>query len=68
MMFQLGKFAYTAIQDVGAYVLEVPYAKKQQTTNRNDDPTGYNQDRIIMVVVLPKKGQSLFETIDKINQ
>lgn len=68
MMFQLGTFAYTAVQDIGAYILELPYGARQQTTNRNDDPTGYNLDRIVMIVVLPKKGQPLFETINNINK
>jgi hypothetical protein len=67
MMFQLGTFTYTAIHDIGAYILELPYGARPQTVNRNDDPTGYNADRIVMIVVLPKKGQNLTDTLNKIN-
>lgn len=68
MMFNRGPFAYTAIQDIGAYILELPYASKSQTSNRNDDPSNFNSDRISMIVVLPKRGLELFATIDNINK
>lgn len=68
MMFQRGPFAYTAIQDIGAYILELPYASKSQTSNRNDDSASNTSDRISMIVVLPKRGLELFETIDNINK
>lgn len=75
MMFQRGNFAYTAIQDIGAYILELPYAPAKSSNNRNSgggansDPSSVAyEDRISMIVVLPKKGQELFVTIDKVNQ
>lgn len=68
MMFNRGPFAYTAIQDIGAYFLELPYASKSSTNNRNDDPSTYNSDRVSMIVALPKRGLELFETIDNINK
>ncbi len=59
-MFNRGPFAYTAIQDIGAYILELPYA--QVKANNVVD------DRISMIVLLPKKGQDLFNTIDLVNR
>jgi serine protease inhibitor len=72
MMFQRGNFAYTAIQEIGAYILELPYATSQSSVNRNSggnsDPSSIvYEDRVSMIVVLPKKGQEIFTTIDKVN-
>lgn len=70
MMFQRGNFAYTAIQDLGAYVLELPYAPvKANRFGSNSDPNIVQyDDRNSMIIVLPKKGQELFVTIDNINK
>lgn len=74
MMFQRGVFAYTAIQDIGAYILELPYGSGQKSGNRNsgtgnsDPNSDVFEDRVSMIVVLPKKGQQLYETIDNVNK
>lgn len=69
MMFNRGPFAYTAIQDIGAYILELPYASiSQQTTNKNDESSTYYLDRIAMIVLLPKRGLELFQLIDNVNK
>lgn len=70
MMFQRGPFAYTAIQDIGAYFLELPYGAGQTTHTRNNANSQPSADDkgISMIVALPKRGQELYETIDKINK
>jgi serine protease inhibitor len=72
MMFQRGNFAYTAIQDIGAYILELPYAAKSSNNRNsggNSDPSSIvYEDRVSMIVVQPKKGQEIYTTIDNINK
>lgn len=62
MMFQRGPFAYTANQNLGCYLLELPYGPDPLNKNENGD------DRISMIVVLPKRGLPLVEAIDNVNK
>lgn len=53
MMFQRGVFSYTGIADLDAHVLELPYGK---------------EDRLSMVILLPRKGVLLRSVIDRLPQ
>lgn len=46
MMFQRGAFPYTAIADLEAHILELPYGKSNRTS---------------MIIMLPRKGISWFK-------
>jgi serine protease inhibitor len=63
MMFQRGSFPYVALQEIGSYVVELPYG----TRNRNVNDESGIEDRISMIVILPKKGLSLIDAIDNVN-
>lgn len=67
MMFQRGPFAYAANQNLGCYLLELPYGVDREYAERNNLPEG-SEDRISMIVVLPKRGLSLVEAIDNVNK
>lgn len=53
MMFQRGVFSYTGIADLDAHVLELPYGK---------------EDRLSMIILLPRKGVHLSTVIDRLPQ
>jgi serine protease inhibitor len=67
MMFQRGPFAYAANQNLGCYLLELPYGVDRETAEKNNLPDA-NEDRISMIVVLPKRGLSLDEAINNVNK
>lgn len=60
MMFQRGPFAYSAVADIGCYLLELPYGSRQ-----NRDPL--NEDSVTMILALPQKGLKIYHALDKIN-
>jgi serine protease inhibitor len=66
MMFQRGPFAYAANRNLGCYLLELPYGADRDLANRNNLPEG-SDDRISMIVVLPKRGLSLLDAINNVN-
>ncbi|XP_055696770.1 serine protease inhibitor 77Ba [Phlebotomus papatasi] len=51
MMFQRGSFPYTAIADLDAHILELPYG---------------NLNRLSMIILLPRKGTPLGQVIEKL--
>lgn len=53
MMFQRGVFSYAGIADLDAHVLELPYGK---------------EDRLSMIILLPRKGVTLGAVIDRLPQ
>ncbi|XP_070491968.1 serine protease inhibitor 77Ba-like [Chironomus tepperi] len=61
MMFQRGPFPFAAIRDLGSYFIELPYGN-------NGGPDQGNDDRISMILALPRKGLKLDDAIDKIYQ
>lgn len=52
MMFQRGQFSYTGIKELDSLVLELPYG---------------DQDRISMIILLPRKGVLLTTVLDKLS-
>jgi serine protease inhibitor len=60
MMFQRGPFPFAAVRELGSYFIELPYG----STNDN----GQSDDRVSMIVVLPKKGLPLTDAIDSIHR
>lgn len=63
MMFQRGPFPFAAIRELGSYFIELPYGTDG---NLVSSPDQVNDDRISMILALPKKGLPLFEAIDNI--
>lgn len=63
MMFQRGPFPFAAIRELGSYFIELPYGTDG---NLVSSPDQANDDRISMILALPKKGLQLFEAIDNI--
>lgn len=51
-MFQRGQFSYTGIKELDSLVLELPYG---------------DQDRISMIILLPRKGVLLTTVLDKLS-
>ncbi|GAB0091639.1 Serine protease inhibitor 77Ba [Sergentomyia squamirostris] len=51
MMFQRGSFPYTAIADLDAHILELPYG---------------NLNRFSMIILLPRKGVPLSQVVEKL--
>lgn len=51
MMYQKGVFAFTAIAQIDSHVLELPYGK---------------EDRLSMIILLPRRGANLTSVISKI--
>uniref|UniRef100_A0A1B0CTS9 Serpin domain-containing protein n=1 Tax=Lutzomyia longipalpis TaxID=7200 RepID=A0A1B0CTS9_LUTLO len=51
MMFQRGSFPYTAIAELDAHILELPYG---------------NLNRLSMIILLPRKGIPLSQVIEKL--
>lgn len=52
MMFQRGQFSYTGIKELDSLVLELPYG---------------DEDRISMIILLPRKGVLLTSVLDKLS-
>lgn len=52
MMFQRGSFSYTGIQALDSLVLELPYG---------------DQDRLSMIILLPRKGVLLTKVLEKLS-
>lgn len=52
MMFQRGQFSYTGIKELDSLVLELPYG---------------DQERISMIILLPRKGVRLTSVLDKLS-
>lgn len=63
MMFQRGPFPFAAIRDLGSYFIELPYGTDGSLVSSPDQA---NDDRISMILVLPRKGLKLYEAIDNI--
>jgi serine protease inhibitor len=63
MMFQRGPFPFAAIRDLGSYFIELPYGTDG---NLVSSPDQVNDDRISMILALPRKGLPLFEAIENI--
>ncbi|CAG9804414.1 unnamed protein product [Chironomus riparius] len=63
MMFQRGPFPFAAIRDLGSYFIELPYGTDG---NLVTSPDQVNDDRISMILALPRKGLPLFEAIENI--
>lgn len=62
MMFQRGLIPYVAIADIGCHVLELQYAESQNFGSRSDTyGTGLS-----MIVVLPRKGLTLSDAMQKV--
>jgi len=57
MMFHEGPFSYAAVKDLGCHVIELPYG------NAKSEP-----DRLSMILLVPRKGLSLLETIENIKK
>uniref|UniRef100_A0A6B2EKK6 Putative serine protease inhibitor n=1 Tax=Phlebotomus kandelakii TaxID=1109342 RepID=A0A6B2EKK6_9DIPT len=51
MMFQRGSFPYTAIAELDAHILELPYG---------------NLNRLSMIILLPRKGTPLNQVVEKL--
>jgi len=63
MMFQRGPFAYAAVKDLGCHVIELPYANSAKPKT---DSQPSIDDRLVMILVLPKKGLTLVEAIGNV--
>jgi serine protease inhibitor len=63
MMFQRGPFPFAAIRELGSYFIELPYGTDG---NLVSSPDQSNDDRVSMILALPKKGLALFDAIENI--